>query len=398
MNFIKSYINILKLIYSNEYNKNSFFDKLKNMGVYRKKFIDLGDSLVKSKKDLVEQNKGNFMTKVYRIYTYCLLDKMYNNFGNLMKGYRKFYGNQLFDRLKALLSKGQDFEYNGTKSVEKECPRTKLSFKAHVVNPKQQMMNDDNKDTNRILVPYMVNYLDNKLRSRKKFALDKMIDNDRAGRFCKLYKTYSNKRMIQPKKDLYDSLKKRSDYMDTYGAHILKLFLLLRKYYIHKTCEALTIPSQTYKLLYLIKLSIMHKNVAKQRFMREIIRKWRFSAFVKKMARRKLELMYKNLHLSYLQMANEVFGDEDSVNHSIIKEFERFGNGIGMFSNADPNNLDEEKYCKGVSKKYIFEPVVVDERKELDDNNDYYVDQEIEGGTTGKYKSETNRSKDKSKK
>ena len=162
MNFIKSYINILKPIYSNEYNKNSFFDKLKNMGVYRKKFIDLGDSLVKSKKDLVEQNKGNFMTKVYRIYTYCLLDKMYNNFGNLMKGYRKFYGNQLFDRLKALLSKGQDFEYNGTKSVEKECPRTKLSFKAHVVNPKQQMMNDDNKDTNRILVPYMVNYLDNK--------------------------------------------------------------------------------------------------------------------------------------------------------------------------------------------------------------------------------------------
>ena len=260
------------------------------------------------------------------------------------------------------------------------------------------MMNDDNKDTNRILVPYMVNYLDNKLRSRKKFALDKMIDNDRAGRFCKLYKTYSNKRMIQPKKDLYDSLKKRSDYMDTYGAHILKLFLLLRKYYIHKTCEALTIPSQIYKLLYLIKLSIMHKNVAKQRFMRENIRKWRFSAFVKKMARRKLELMYKNLHLSYLQMANEVFGDEDSVNPSIIKEFERFGNGIGMFSNAEPNNLDEEKYCKGVSKKYIFEPVVVDERKELDDNNDYYVDQEIEGGTTGKYKSETNRSKDKSKK
>ena len=90
MNFIKSYINILKPIYSNKYNKNSFFDKLKNMGVYRKKFIDLGDSLVKSKKDLVEQNKGNFTTKVYRIYTYCLLDKMYNNFGNLMKGYRKF--------------------------------------------------------------------------------------------------------------------------------------------------------------------------------------------------------------------------------------------------------------------------------------------------------------------
>ena len=49
-------------------------------------------------------------------------------------------------------------------------------------------------------------------------------------------------------------------------------------------------------------------------------------------------------------------------------------------------------------KENLYAGKSLDERKELDDNNDYYVDQEIEGGTTGKYKSETNRSKDKSKK
>ena len=28
---------------------------------------------------------------------------------------------------------------------------------------------------------------------------------------------------------------------------------------------------------------------------------------------KKMQLMYKNLHLSYLQLANDVFGDEDNI-------------------------------------------------------------------------------------
>lgn len=50
-------------------------------------------------------------------------------------------------------------------------------------------------------------------------------------------------------------------------------------------------------------------------------------------------------------------------------------------------------------KKYIFEPVVIEDKKEItEDNNDFYVDQEIEGATTGKYKSETNKTLKKVKK
>ena len=79
----------------------------------------------------------------------------------------------------------------------------------------------------------------------------------------------------------------------------------------------------------------MHKKIAKQRFYRELIRKWRFAAFAKKMAKKKLELMYKNLHASYLQMADEFFG-EDNGNPSVIKEFEMFGNNVGMFTGENP--------------------------------------------------------------
>ena len=59
------------------------------------------------------------------------------------------------------------------------------------------------------------------------------------------------------------------------------------------------------------------------------------------MARKKLELMYKNLHASYLQMADEIFGDENNINPSVFKEFERFGTNVGMFTGQEPE-IDEE--------------------------------------------------------
>ena len=54
--------------------------------------------------------------------------------------------------------------------------------------------------------------------------------------------------------------------------------------------------------------------------------------------------MYKNLHASYLEMTNELFG-EDELNFSVIKEFEKFGNNIGMFTAKDNSakNLIKKK-------------------------------------------------------
>ena len=119
--------------------------------------------------------------------------------------------------------------------------------------------------------------------------------------------------------------------------------------------KTLKSPSKLYRIFYLFKMTFMHKGISERRFIREIIRKWRFATFVKVMAKRKLELMYKNLHVSYLQMANEVFGDEESTNASVVKEFERFGTDVGMWGNEDPNIPTESGYVKSVNKKYVFE-------------------------------------------
>ena len=98
-------------------------------------------------------------------------------------------------------------------------------------------------------------------------------------------------------------------------------------------------------------------------------------------------------------MANEVFGEEED-NPSVMKEFERFTNNIGMFSGEEPLNDElSKKYVKTVQKKYVFKNNVIDDEqsgskkytkntediKEIDeDNQDFYVDRDSE--TTGKFK------------
>ena len=108
------------------------------------------------------------------------------------------------------------------------------------------------------------------------------------------------------------------------------------------------------------------------------------------MARKKLELMYKNLHASYLQMADEIFGDDNNVNPSVFKEFERFGHNVGMFTGQEPE-VDEEinkKYYSTVDKKYVFttrasgripsSQIVKTEEEQLEE--EYYAGEQEEEG------------------
>ena len=150
-------------------------------------------------------------------------------------------------------------------------------------------------------------------------------------------------------------MKKEVKYANTKPLYQIKLFKLLRKKYIKEIVTKLEEPSRLYKLFYLVNVTRMHEKITNQRFFRELIRKWRFIAFTKKMARRKLELMYKNLHASYMQMADEIFGD-DEVNPSVIKQFEMFGNNVGMFTAQEPEVGEEmnKKYYTAVDKRYVF--------------------------------------------
>ena len=189
-------------------------------------------------------------------------------------------------------------------------------------------------------LPLFVKYLEDKIKNRKEYTLDKIKEQYKRIKFIQLFKNYSNKMIFKPKKEAINLIHHDALYAESRPKNQIKLFKLFRKKYIQELTAKLEEPARLYNIYYMINVTAMHKKIAQQRFYRELIRKWRFAAFAKKMARKKLELMYKNLHASYLQMADEIFGDENNINPSVFKEFERFGTNVGMFTGQEPE-IDE---------------------------------------------------------
>ena len=109
-------------------------------------------------------------------------------------------------------------------------------------------------------------------------------------------------------------------------------------------------------MMYVTRLLIMQRELAKERFLRQLIRRWRYIVFSKKLAMNKMKTIYKNLHMTYLEMANCLFG-ENNDDPSVIKEFERFGTSVGMWENEKPNEKEVEKYVKTTKTQYVFDPI-----------------------------------------
>ncbi len=264
----------------------------------------------------------------------------------------KFF-KELINKLNKNLSSKTQFKAKGYHSSSSQTPTIKFSYKKQI-NKKPNKINDKLLPLKKIL-PFFIKYLQNKINQRKSESFNKVNKYGLYTSFYKLYNNYINNIINNSKKELINKLKKNSENYLTKGLILSKLYNIFKQYFIKKNTKSLIETNRIYKISYLMKMIKMHKKISKLRFIREVIRKWRFHIFVQKMARKKMEKMYKNLHVSYLKMVNEVFGDEDEVNPSVIKEFERFGNNLGMFNNEEPDAYDNKGFYQSVQKKYIFD-------------------------------------------
>ena len=155
--------------------------------------------------------------------------------------------------------------------------------------------------------------------------------------FCNLLNKWSNKNLIKNKKELIDNLS--IDYINKQGQKFSKLKLrkLFKKYVFKKIKESFRPLIMKLKIEKLIISTIETKKTKKNNFLISIIRKWRFITFVNNMAKKKLELMYKNLHVSYMEMADEVLNSPDAVTSKELKHLLDLGyeNKMKIISQTD---------------------------------------------------------------
>ena len=348
---IKKLFNDIPKIY-----KYTALNKLKDFSDNKDKNQRLGENLLLAKNDIKPKIVSPLIKKIYKIYAYKVLD---NLFITLNKGLKRnsendknaFMGKMILN----FSDKYKDYIYTNKIEKEKKPYTKKILFKTKKL-PKNEYI-PDKSNLQLPLISPLVNLLDNLIKKTKDDAFNNIINNYKAKTLIQIISDYVKQKEKPNYQEIIDILKSIKDKCENEGPQKAKLYKLLRKYIIKQTFLYKKDIYKMSKIFYLINLTQFNLEMAKGRWLRQILRKWRFISFVRKMTREKMELMYKNLHVSYLEMVNTIFSDEESKNPGVAKEFERFGNDIGMFINEDPYIDFDEKLCLGVKKQYLFQNV-----------------------------------------
>jgi hypothetical protein len=260
-------------------------------------------------------------------------------------------------------SKIKEYTYSSHIQNENKPYTKRILFKT-----KKKTQPKTTKDKSQIylsLISVLVKLIKELIEKRKKECLDKIKERYNGMRLIQaLNKIIYNKRK-ETFQELIEILRVLLDIYENDGPQQARLFKLLRKVYIRKLFLYKEEVYKINKLFYLLNLTMFNIEMARARWIRQMVRKWRFITFMKKMAKKKMELMYKNLHVSYLEMVNTIFSDSEKINPSVVKEFERFGYGVGMFINEDPYKPREGKNCLGVKKYYLFNPIELQKKYKI---------------------------------
>ena len=289
------------------------FDKLNNIRKNNISLVSLYENLSKANNNLKEQNKKILIRKILKLYTYVVLKNLFDKIKNTYKNKSKDSLKELWSTLKTSLLKKAEYSYGNQLSNENKSFSKKLSFSSKKSSGPLKS-NINNSIPYISLVPHLIKYLEGKVKERKDVFYQKLKSDCRNKKLWSGLEKYINKKLNPDKEYFFQNIKKSA----TSGETQKKLYKLLRRKIIKKLFTQIKEPSRLLKLMYLIKISIVNKEIAEKRWIRVLLRKWRFISFSKNISKKKMAFLYKHLHVNYLEMVNDVFGEEEQANPSVI--------------------------------------------------------------------------------
>jgi hypothetical protein len=338
--------------------------KIKEKARYVKNMRNFKNLLNKGDQELADINKKTLNDTLYRIYTYKLLEKLTGSIKKCQDNTcLPFYAKNLYDNLSDLKHKETKFSYQDNLKSQLLCKPKRLSFSATTKSVQKKKIEEakdhsDHSDVLPYLTPFLVGYLESLIRDRKRWALYKLKllwkGNNLADKMVLFMKLLMN-----DKRKFFDNLLDINQYHLETPLLKDKLRDLLRRIICNKIKEGLGPVAKYLRLVYLCRLTFMHNDIADRRFNKEVIKRWKFLVHMQKLARKKMESMYKNFHIQYLSAAQDIFGDEEN-NAGMISEFSSLSEKFGMFKYEHADTVENYKrnFIKSSSvRKYNFGPV-----------------------------------------
>ena len=377
-----------------------FLRKIKIQGKKNNLYNNLSKNLVNANNELLNNNKKPIIDKILRIYAYKIISNLFDGLGRINKNNLKQNIREFFAKLYLINIQKKRKKYRKTNKLERK-PHLYKGIRFHRFS--NHKLRRDEKDNKMIiyreLVPFLTKYLNKVFNTRKIDIFNKIKYNNigLGDKFCKLLKIFSKKTQIPDKEDLVDSLKYYVYMKLTKESNSNKLYYLIRKAIIRKILNISKTIGNVNRLLRLVDITMTHKNIAEDRWILRLIKKWRFLTFVKKMAMKKMELMYKDLHVTYLEMADSVLKDGSPLGPNGSNFLHDINKDKYFYDFYDPYLVKGAKPYKAIKKEIVFEPLdaeierrvktiqeieTINKTKEI--NNTYYVPDDI-GKTTKKF-------------
>ena len=344
----------------------SLLRRIKKDEKYNKLYKILAYDLVDIREDLLKHNKKPIIDKILKIYVYKILSNLFDSLDKIQKRQTTLNKEDFFYKIFQNNIKKHKYKYTKKDNLERE-PHVTKGMKFH--SDRKVIPQRDEKNNKTIvykqLTPFLVKYISRIFRRPNYDIFDKIKYKNNGDRFCKLLKIFSKKSIIPDKEDLVDSLKYYVYLQLTKVTNTNKLYNLIRKAIIRRILNISKAIGNVTRIYHLIKITTTHRKISKDRWLLNLIRKWRFITFVKKMAMKKMELMYKDLHVTYLEMADTVLkedspmGPYDKIFLPDLKE-DKY-----LFDFNDPLLLKGVKPFKGTKKQFIFKPIDAEMEKQI---------------------------------
>ena len=341
----------------------NFLQKIKNKGKKNDLYKNLTNNLINAKNDIMTQNRQLITEKIIKIYFYKIISNLFDKLNRIVNINSKEYIEEFFYKLIHLNLSKAEYKYIKISEFNRE---PNIHQGIHIIKksriiPKTKKDNKSNKVIiYRNITPLFVKYLNKILKKRNYEIFDKLKKANLGDKFTKLLKSFEIHTNIPDKEDLVDSLKyyvymKLSKLSDSN-----KLYYLIRKSVIRKILTISESIGYLSRLYHLVNITLTHRNIAKDRWILKIIKRWRFVTFVKKMAQKKMELMYKDLHVTYLEMADSVLKSNPSLEARFLPDVNFDEN---LFNFNDPYLIKGSNAYKGIKKQYVFEPLEAEKEK-----------------------------------
>ena len=345
-----------------------FLRKLKREGRKNNLFNNLAKDLVDTNDYLLKENTKFIIDKIIKIYAYKVLSNLFDHLSKIQNYIIKTNSKDFLRRLYLINMTKRRKRYRKTTNYERN-PVLRKGMKLHK-NKKPSLKRDEKNNkliVYRQLTPFLVKYLNRKFRDQKSDAFEAIKYNNvgLGDKFCKLLKIFSNKTQIPDKEDLVDSLKYYVYMKLTKATSSNKLYYLIRKAIIRKILNISKAAGNLNRLLHLINITVTHRKIAKDRWLLKLIKKWRFITFVKKMAMKKMELMYKDLHVTYLEMADSVLKDGNPLGPNGNNFLHDINKDKYLYDFYDPYLVKGAKPYKTIKKQIIFEPIDAEVEKRI---------------------------------